>query len=257
MSGGLRTITARVQSTMDYGTLSSKPLVVDNSRSPNYPTGAVDEVEEIIRQHPFPQRSSFSSRPRSMRAPVRRRVRIESGGGKTIQMFEISSMEERRSMDGSDASSTSAMTMVTSATSSCTDPWSSSGGWVEEEEDEADFNWDHEDGLPRDEDDMLLVPKIEPIDDDNDVNMADLSDVKESVVPETPSSTSTPAQVKRPRGRPRKHPKPTAESLAKVAKGRSKTGCITCRRRKKKCDETKPGCKSDSMLSPVPPVSTN
>jgi hypothetical protein len=88
-----------------------------------------------------------------------------------------------------------------------------------------------------------LVPKLEPVD---DIDMADLSDVKESIVPETPetsSSISTPAQVKRPRGRPRKHPKPSPEALAKVAKGRSKTGCITCRRRKKKCDETKPGCK--------------
>jgi hypothetical protein len=131
-------------------------------------------------------------------------------------------------MEGSDVSSTSAITMVSSATSSNGDPWSSSG-WVEEEDD-ADTNWDQED-------DGDIVPKIEPID---DVDMADFSDMKES---ETPSSVSTPAQAKRPRGRPRKHPKPTAESMAKVAKGRSKTGCITCRRRKKKCDETKPGCK--------------
>jgi hypothetical protein len=42
---------------------------------------------------------------------------------------------------------------------------------------------------------------------------------------------------------PRKHPKPTANSMAKVVRGRSKTGCITCRKRKKICDETKPGCK--------------
>lgn len=25
--------------------------------------------------------------------------------------------------------------------------------------------------------------------------------------------------------------------------GRNKTGCLTCRKRRKKCDETKPGCK--------------
>jgi hypothetical protein len=160
-------------------------------------------------------------------------------------MFEISTIDARRSMDGSDASSSSAVTMVTSATSSCTDPWSSSGGWVEEEEDEVDFDWDHEEQKQKDDDDddnMLRVPKLEPVD---DIDMADLSDVKESIIPEAPSSICTPAQVKRPRGRPRKHPKPSPESLAKVAKGRSKTGCITCRRRKKKCDETKPGCKSD------------
>jgi hypothetical protein len=226
---------------MDYCALSSKPLEVDNSLSPTRTGGLEDEVEEIVRQYPPVQPASASkSRARSLRAPIRRRVRIEKGG-KSYEMFEIST-EARRSMDGSDASSSSAMTMVTSATSSCTDPWSSSGGWVEEEEEEADFDWDHEDESRRDDDndDMMLVPKLEPVD---DVDMADLSDLKESVVPETPSSTSTPAQVKRPRGRPRKHPKPSPESLAKVAKGRSKTGCITCRRRKKKCDETKPGCK--------------
>ncbi|PMD42765.1 hypothetical protein L207DRAFT_424534 [Hyaloscypha variabilis F] len=150
-------------------------------------------------------------------------------------------MESRRSVDGSESSS-SAVTVVTSATSSCTDPWSSSisnGGWVEEEEED---DWDHECEAQRGDDDMMLVPKLEPMD---DIDMADLSDVKEGIIPETPetsSSTSTPAQVKRPRGRPRKHPKPSPEALAKVAKGRSKTGCITCRRRKKKCDETKPGC---------------
>jgi hypothetical protein len=106
-------------------------------------------------------------------------------------------------------------TMVSSATSSNRDPWSSSG-WVEEE------------------DDGDIVPKTELIDD-----VADFLDTKES---EATSSTPI-VQVKQPRGRPRKHPKPTAETMAKVAKGRPKTGCITCRRRKKKCDETKPSCK--------------
>ncbi|KAK0114767.1 hypothetical protein ONS95_014251 [Cadophora gregata] len=154
-------------------------------------------------------------------------------------MFEIStSLESRRSMDGSDISSASALTMATSAGSTSTDPWSSSG-FVEEEEDGADFNWDEEEGL-------LLVPKLEPMEDDVvDMDMSDfpqMSTMQESVPPETPSCNTTPTLVKRPRGRPRKHPKPTPESLSKVAKGRSKTGCITCRKRKKKCDETKPGC---------------
>ncbi|KUJ14977.1 uncharacterized protein LY89DRAFT_698502 [Mollisia scopiformis] len=147
-------------------------------------------------------------------------------------------MDSRRSMDGSDISCSSNLTMATSATSSSGEPWSSSGFVEEGDEDTAaDFNWDEEDN-EGDE----VVPKLEPLD---DVDMADFSpssDVKESVIPETPSSVSTPAQVKRPRGRPRKHPKPTPQSMSKVAKGRSKTGCITCRRRKKKCDETKPGC---------------
>lgn len=50
--------------------------------------------------------------------------------------------------------------------------------------------------------------------------------------------------VKRRRGRPRKHPIVLPSQDNKSVKGRSKTGCITCRRRKKKCDETRPSCKS-------------
>ena len=216
---------------MDFCALSSKPIEVDGS--PLSKAGAdglpvEEEVEEIVRQHPpILPLSPSKIRPRSLRPP---RMRVGKGE-KTYQMFQISSMESRRSMDGSDTSS-SAVTMVTSATSTCTDPWSSSGtGWVEEEEeeDEPDYDWgDHEDEVQRN-DDGMLIPKLEPID---DIDMADLSDMKESIVPETPetsSSISTTAQVKRPRGRPRKHPKPSPEALAKVAKGRSKTGCITCK----------------------------
>ena len=244
---------------MDFCALSSKPIEVDNSHLlttapdglPVEEVPVEEEVEEIVRQHPpLPPLSASRLRARSLRTPVRRRIRVHKAG-KIYQMFEISTMASRSMDGGSEASSSSAVTMVTSATSSCTDPWSSSGGgWVEEEEDEADFDWDQEDEAPRDDDDdMMLVPKLEPVD---DIDMADLSDVKESVVPETPeTSSSTPAQVKRPRGRPRKHPKPSPEALAKVAKGRSKTGCITCRRRKKKCDETKPGCKSHCLASLV------
>ncbi|KAL2063919.1 hypothetical protein VTL71DRAFT_4413, partial [Oculimacula yallundae] len=129
--------------------------------------------------------------------------------------------------------------MATSASSTSTDPWGTSGFVEEEEEEGAEFNWSEE------EDGLLLVPKLEPIEDDVvDIDMSDfprISTMKDSVVPKTTSST-TPTLVKRPRGRPRKHPKPTAESLSKAAKGRSKTGCITCRKRKKKCDEAKPGC---------------
>ena len=49
-------------------------------------------------------------------------------------------------------------------------------------------------------------------------------------------------EVKRKRGRPRKHPVLVKILNPDKPKGRSKTGCITCRRRKKKCDETKPTC---------------
>ena len=197
-------------------------------------TPASDDIEEVIRQvPPVPPRLSFSTRPRLMRPPIRRRLRVEEHrGGKTYQTFEISTMESRRSIDGSE-SSASAITVVTSATSSCTDPWSSSG-YVEEEDDSINWNQDE---------DMLLVPKIEPVEDDLD--MTDVADLKDDAGVETPSAmstVSTPAVTKRPRGRPRKHPKISPESMAKITKGRSKTGCITCRRRKKKCDETKPGC---------------
>ncbi|KXT17793.1 hypothetical protein AC579_5328 [Pseudocercospora musae] len=43
------------------------------------------------------------------------------------------------------------------------------------------------------------------------------------------------------RGRPRKHP---IVEQRKTSHARSKTGCGTCRRRKKKCDETKPVCQN-------------
>jgi len=68
------------------------------------------------------------------------------------------------------------------------------------------------------------------------------------------AAAAGPLVVKRPRGRPRKHPKPDPEEKKKKMspKARSKTGCGTCRRRKKKCDETKPQC--TSLKSVVPPV---
>lgn len=156
-------------------------------------------------------------------------------------MLGISTRAERGSVDGSDISTSSVLTMATSATSTSTDPWSSSG-FVEDE-----------DGFGGDDDEV--VPKLEPIDDEDmdmeeieraDNDMEDLSpssDTKDRVSPDTPVSATTPVP-KRPRGRPRKHPKPTPESLSKVLKpSRSKTGCITCRKRKKKCDEAKPTCK--------------
>ncbi|EPE05101.1 c6 zinc finger domain containing protein [Ophiostoma piceae UAMH 11346] len=78
-------------------------------------------------------------------------------------------------------------------------------------------------------------PKIEPGD--------EYDFCLEDVQPAPP-----PAATKRPRGRPRKpsissaSATAAAASASKIAKARSKTGCTTCRRRKKKCDETKPIC---------------
>jgi hypothetical protein len=89
-----------------------------------------------------------------------------------------------------------------------------------------------------------VTPKIEEIDDD-DEDGAGLLSIKSSEdppAPETASNADSTAVAPRKRGRPRKHPLPTPGGNTKIAKGRSKTGCITCRRRKKKCDETKPSC---------------
>jgi hypothetical protein len=140
-------------------------------------------------------------------------------------------------MDGSDVSSLATLTITTLATSPGTGPWSSSG-FVEEDEDTAGLSWDEEKGL-------LLIPKLEPTDDDMDMpELSPMSDQKEIIIPEALSSSSiTPAKVKRSRGRPRKHAELAPELMAKMGGRRSKTGCITCRKRKKKCDETKPGCR--------------
>ncbi|KAK4154325.1 fungal-specific transcription factor domain-containing protein [Chaetomidium leptoderma] len=92
--------------------------------------------------------------------------------------------------------------------------------------------------------DILTVPKLEPLDDD-DFCMDDLEDAPSPPVLTFEShSQGAPGQPKhkRPRGRPRKHPLLPNASANKITKGRSKTGCLTCRKRKKKCDEAKPRC---------------
>ena len=45
--------------------------------------------------------------------------------------------------------------------------------------------------------------------------------------------------IQKKRGRPKKHP----IQAPKCKIERTSTGCMTCRRRKKKCDEKKPECK--------------
>lgn len=90
-----------------------------------------------------------------------------------------------------------------------------------------------------------VIPKIEEVDDDDEEG-TDLSNIKPSEDASgseaANNADSTPAAPRKKRGRPRKHPLPVPGGNMKIAKGRSKTGCITCRRRKKKCDETKPAC---------------
>jgi hypothetical protein len=92
---------------------------------------------------------------------------------------------------------------------------------------------------PIDTDSPDIIPKIEELDEDGDA----LLSVKPGDHNAAESSPSNAVAMPRKRGRPRKHPLPIPGGQAKIAKGRSKTGCITCRRRKKKCDETKPACK--------------
>ncbi|KAI6789186.1 hypothetical protein KC367_g1348 [Hortaea werneckii] len=73
---------------------------------------------------------------------------------------------------------------------------------------------------------MEIVPKIEEVE---EASIDGLEESKPTVILPTP----------RKRGRPRKHP---LQEQKKASHSRSKTGCGTCRRRKKKCDETKPSC---------------
>ncbi|KAK4140446.1 uncharacterized protein C8A04DRAFT_39902 [Dichotomopilus funicola] len=93
-------------------------------------------------------------------------------------------------------------------------------------------------------DGMLAVPKLEPLDDDDFC----MEDLQEAPSPPTPTLLGhlqgdlDGPKLKRPRGRPRKHPLLPHLTANKVTKGRSKTGCLTCRKRKKKCDEAKPRC---------------
>jgi len=197
-----------------------------------------DDIEEIQRDPPLcPRRSGELGRgPRFLRSPIRRRVRPGLGHkfGVTCgqQSYIFSVMDPRGSMDESIASSSSGITIATSATSSCTDPWNSPG-FVEE----IDDVWNRED------EDWLLVPKEEPS--EENINMAD---VKEQPQGDKKANNRSKLPGKRPRGRPRKHPIVSPEDRAKIAKARSKTGCITCRKRKKKCDERKPGCKFTCCL---------
>lgn len=103
--------------------------------------------------------------------------------------------------------------------------------------------------------DDLVIPKIEPIEEDN-FCLDDLEEAPLNPEPTDNTAVNASAKVKRPRGRPRKLSiVPTAPaSSGKIAKGRSKTGCVTCRKRKKKCDEAKPRCKSNLTFLPKFPV---
>lgn len=115
-----------------------------------------------------------------------------------------------------------------------TDSWSTENtDDLEEDDPPSQLQWE------QGSDDILAVPKLEPLDDD--FNLDELREAP-TVADEDGDLSPTQPKPKRPRGRPRKHPLTTAINTSKITKGRSKTGCITCRKRKKKCDEAKPRC---------------
>ena len=91
------------------------------------------------------------------------------------------------------------------------------------------------------DDDLSMEPKLE---EDESTLIESIKRLDESESPEEKYEGSS----KKRRGRPKKVSSPSSTSANKIAKGRSKTGCITCRRRKKKCDETKPECESASSV---------
>jgi hypothetical protein len=204
-----------------------------------------EDIEEIVRSS-FPVRKSGETAPshpysvRQQRDVARRRKRPEEFQyGASIPKIEpynypIADDSRRRSVEGSVSSNSSAASLPSSATSPYTDIWSSSGSvqpnshGLHFEEDDA--YWEH--------DDTLLLPKLEQEDE-----AFDMASIGEESLLVSPSHMSTHLTGKRPRGRPRKFPRPVRDPNAKAAKGRSKTGCYTCRRRKKKCDERKPHCK--------------
>jgi hypothetical protein len=86
-----------------------------------------------------------------------------------------------------------------------------------------------------------IVPKIE----EHELQLADVK--AEPVGSEPPISPTEPVRVRRGRGRPRLYPPRSPTASSKATKARSKTGCTTCRKRKKKCDETRPFCKAPSL----------
>lgn len=149
------------------------------------------------------------------------------------------------SVCSSAAGSMVAPPMSHSASSSITDSWSLVYGDTEEVS-VTHVVGDHDDHWEHDSDEGMAVPKVEPM--DEDVRLDDIKEAPLTPVPSATSPTATQPKPKRPRGRPRKHPLTPAVPANKVTKGRSKTGCLTCRKRKKKCDEAKPRCMSPAFI---------
>ena len=95
---------------------------------------------------------------------------------------------------------------------------------------------DEEEEMEDNDDIADVVLKVE------EPEIATIEEVKRLNMSETPEDKVDEVLSKRKRGRPRKAVTSPSSTVSKVAKGRSKTGCVTCRKRKKKCDEAKPSC---------------
>jgi hypothetical protein len=185
-------------------------------------TSPSSEDIEIVRRTP-PLSSSVMRPVVQRRRYPRSESETESDIPQALHSFKFSSLGFTNGLSSSEPSPSSVAFMTDST--GCASPWTGTASG-------ADGNamiWDQSDDADR-----LLVPKVESPDESIDLDQ---------LIPTiSPAPSVRAGQLKRPRGRPRKHPIPTAENAAKVSKGRSKTGCITCRRRKKKCDEAKPEC---------------
>lgn len=154
-------------------------------------------------------------------------------------------------------SASSESSRVNSTSLSHTDTWPVEGVL----RDDASTLWTDDGGLaPKLEVDeefggLLDVPAVETR--DFEVEGSGFADGRGELGAETGSrKVGERPPKKKPRGRPRKHPLTPVGGLNKPAKPRSKTGCITCRKRKKKCDEAKPRCMSSSLPPSTLPSST-
>lgn len=109
-------------------------------------------------------------------------------------------------------------TTIHSASSSCTDVCSTSYSENTEGEDAGhDILWE------QGSDDVLTVPKLEPVEDE-EFHMEDLKEAPTVSESDSNATACVLTKTKRPRGRPRKHPLTPRVTMNKIAKGRSKTG---------------------------------
>lgn len=215
--------------TLSFRTPSSSSNFLNRS-TPSPTTTTVTPTETLAAAQtsqwdrlPF-QREPVAPRPR----PISLR-RTTDNANRKQSMNERSPLEIDTSMfaaiDYSSASSMSASTMASELASSS--------------------DTDGDDAINEPGSDV--VPKTE---DGEETYIEEIKRVESSESPDIKAEgpKRNAANPKKRRGRPRKNPPTFATTVTKVAKGRSKTGCLTCRRRKKKCDEAKPSCTYSSEL---------